>query len=245
MQPVADSSERVQKDATIRYDIKRWPRPRRGSNGYGNMNRRFATTTLLAMLLAAFQVQAQSLIDGSLEAGKARSISCTACHGAEGNSVNPLWPHISKQSASYVVKQLEAFQKGTRSNPLMTPQAMSLSDEDIRNVAVYFESLPAPAMAIADPSKLVRGEALYRGGSGERNVAACLACHGPTGRGNPAARFPALQGQHAAYTAKQLRDYAAGNRTSDGKTRIMRDIAARLSEEDIVALASYIQGLRQ
>ncbi len=126
----------------------------------------------------------------------------------------------------------------------MAPQAMLLSDEDIRDLAVYFESLPAAAMAVADPSKVDKGEALYRGGDSSSGVAACLACHGPTGRGNPAANYPALQGQHATYTAKQLRDYASGTRTSDGKTRIMRDIAGRLSDDDIDALASYVQGLR-
>ena len=97
---------------------------------------------------------------------------------------------------------------------------------------------------LKDASLVDRGEALYRGGDPEKGIAACLACHGPTGRGNPAASYPALQGQHAVYTAKQLRDYASGTRTSDGKTRMMRDIAERLSSEDIDALASYIQGLR-
>ena len=208
------------------------------------MNTRIATLSLLVVMFAASQAQADSLVQGSVDAGKARSISCTACHGAEGNSVNPLWPNIAGQSATYVIGQLKSFKDGSRSNPLMTPQAMMLSNEDMRNVAVYFESLPAPAMAVADPSKLVKGEALYRAGNMEVGVAACLACHGPTGRGNPAARYPALKGQHALYTAKQLRDYAAEVRKSDGQNRIMRDIAARLSEDEIIALASYVQGLR-
>ena len=208
------------------------------------MNTRIATISLLVAMLAGSQAQADSLVNGSIEAGKARSIACTACHGAEGNSVNPLWPNIAGQSATYVIGQLKSFKDGSRSNPLMTPQAMTLSDEDMRNVAVYFESLPAPAMAVADVSKLVKGEALYRAGNMEVGVAACLACHGPTGRGNPAARYPALKGQHALYTAKQLRDYAAEVRKSDGRNRIMRDIAARLSEDEIIALASYVQGLR-
>lgn len=204
---------------------------------------------LVAMSLAASQAQADSLVDGSVEAGKSRAITCTACHGAEGNSVNPLWPNIAGQNATYIVAQLQAFKSGSRKDPLMAPQAMMLSDTDISNLAVYFESLPAAAMAVADPSKVDKGEALYRGGDSETGAAACLACHGPTGRGNPAAVYPALQGQHAAYTAKQLRDYASGSRTTDGKTRIMQDIAARLGDDDrnpdIDAIASYIQGLRQ
>lgn len=196
------------------------------------------------MALAAFQAQAESLVDGSLDAGKSKSITCTACHGAEGNSVNPLWPNIAGQNANYLLSQLSAFKNGTRKDPLMTSQAMLLSDEDMRDLAVYFESLPAPAMAVADPGKVKKAEALYRGGDSNAGVAACLACHGPSGRGNPAAVYPALQGQHATYTSKQLRDYKSEVRTSDGKTRMMRDIAARLSDDDINALASYVQGLR-
>lgn len=198
----------------------------------------------MAILLTSAYVHAESLVEGSAENGKARSIMCTACHGSEGNSVNSLWPSIAGQNASYMVAQLEAFKSGLRSDPLMTGQAMLLTDSDMRDIAVYFEGLPAAAMAVADPSIIGKGEALYRGGDSDSGVAACLACHGPTGRGNPAAKYPALQGQHADYTAKQLHDYASGTRKSDGKTRIMRDIASRLSEDDITALASYVQGLR-
>ena len=194
---------------------------------------------------------AESLVEGSIEAGKDKSITCTACHGPAGNSVNPLWPNIAGQSATYIVTQLTAFRDGAgdpenakRYDPLMSPQSQALTDEDIRDLAVYFESLPGAAQAVANPSTIARAEALYRGGNVENGTAACLACHGPTGRGNPAANYPALQGQHAVYTAKTLKDYANGTRTSDGKTRIMRDIAARLSQEDIDALASYVQGLR-
>lgn len=211
------------------------------------MNNRIAPIcTLLAVLLVPLQAQADSLVDGSAEAGKAKALTCTACHGQEGNSVNPLWPNIAGQSATYAVGQLQAFKSGARNDPLMTSQAMLLSEQDMRDLAVYFESLPAAAAAVADPSSrsVARAEALYRGGNENAGTPACLACHGPTGRGNPAANYPALNGQHATYTAKQLRDYASNSRQSDGKTRVMREIAARLSEEDIVALASYVQGLK-
>ena len=198
---------------------------------------------LTAFTLFAAQAYAESLVDGSIDAGKAKAMTCTACHGAEGNSSIPTWPNIAGQSASYIVAQLDAFKGGLRADPLMAPQAMMLSDDDMRNVAVYFESLPAAAMAVANPATVSKGEALYRGGNADAGIPACLACHGPTGRGNPAANYPAVQGQHATYTAKQLRDYASGARTSDGKTRIMRDISSRLSTDDIEALASYVQGL--
>ncbi len=205
------------------------------------MNMRIATVLLL---FAAANVSAESLVDGSIETGKNKSVTCSACHGAEGNSVNPEWPNIAGQHAEYTQQQLQAFKSGDRSNPLMSSQAMLLSDEDMRNLAVYYESLPGAAASVADPTTLARGEALYRGGDTSRGIAACLACHGPAGRGNAAAKYPALNGQHATYTAKQLRDYASGARASDGVTQVMRSIAARLSEEDIVALASYVQGLR-
>ena len=203
--------------------------------------------TLIAtagLALVATQVQADSLVEGSADAGKAKALTCTACHGPEGNSISALWPNIAGQNASYLQAQLMSFKDGSRMDPLMSSQAMMLSEEDIADLAVYFESLPAAAQSVADPGTVNRGEALYRGGNTDTGAAACLACHGPTGSGNPAAKYPALQGQHAAYTAKQLNDYAAGTRETDGKIRIMRDIAARLSKEDVAALSSYVQGLR-
>jgi cytochrome c553 len=196
------------------------------------------------MTLAALQVQAESLVDGSVDAGKSKSVTCGACHGPAGISANPLWPNIAGQAAPYLVAQLQAFKDGSRNNPLMTSQAMMLSEQDMADLAVYFESLPAPAQSVADPNLVGKGEALYRGGEVTEQVAACIACHGPTGTGNPAAGYPALKGQHAAYTAKQLRDYASGERISDGTTRVMRDIAGKLNEDQIVALASYVQGLK-
>ena len=187
---------------------------------------------------------ADSLVDGDAQAGKDKSVTCGACHGADGNSVNPVWPSIAGQHPTYIVNQLQAFKTGTRSEPLMLSQVMMLSDEDMRNLAVYFAGMPAAAKAVADPATVSRGERIYRGGDRENNTAACIACHGPTGRGNPAASYPSIRGQYATYAAAQLRAYASGTRRSDGPTRVMRDIAAKLSEEDIVAVSSYIQGLQ-
>ena len=199
---------------------------------------------MAGLTLTAFTAQASSLVEGSVEDGKAKALTCTACHGPEGNSVNPLWPNIAGQNAPYLQAQLKAFKAGERQDPLMTSQAMLLSDEDMADLAVYFEGLPMAAQAVKDPSSVALGESLYRGGNLETGVAACIACHGPSGDGNPAAKYPALRGQHADYTAKQLRDYASGARTSDGKTRVMRDIAARLSDDEIAAISSYVQGLK-
>jgi len=187
---------------------------------------------------------AEPLVEGSAEAGQARSVTCAACHGPDGNSVNPVWPSIAGQNARYILKQLEAYKSGTRADPLMTSQAIPLSDQEMRDLAVYYSGQTAAPRAVAAPETVNKGETLYRGGDKENRVAACLACHGPTGRGNPAAAYPLLKGQHAPYTATQLRNYANGQRKSDGPTRVMRDIAARLEEDDIVAVASYIQGLK-
>lgn len=199
---------------------------------------------LAGLALATTTTQAESLVDGSIEAGKAKSLTCSACHGAAGNSANAVWPNIAGQNASYLQAQLMAFKSGHRKNALMSSQAMLLSDADMADLAVYFESLPGAVQSIADEKLLARGEALYRGGNKEKGVAACLACHGPTGRGNPAAKYPVLKGQHAAYTALQLQAYADGTRESADKVQIMRDIASRLDREDIQAVASYVQGLK-
>ncbi len=209
------------------------------------MNKTLATFCAVAgTAFVTVNVQALSLVEGSAEAGKTKSVTCGACHGPTGNSVNPAWPNLAGQGAPYILAQLKAFKDGTRSDPLMTSQAMLLSDQDMADLAVYFESQPAAVQAVSDATLVDKAEALYRGGNVSEQTAACIACHGPTGRGNPAASYPALAGQHANYTAKQLRDYASGARKSDGKTRQMRDIAARLNEDEITALASYIQGLR-
>ena len=207
------------------------------------MRTKFArVSVLLGFLSATAPAAAESLVDGDIDAGKTKAVTCAACHGADGNSMTPLWPNIAGQSAKYIEEQLMAFKTGLRQNALMSSQAMLQTD--MADLAVYYESLPAAAQAIADPDLLARGEALYRGGDAQEGIPACIACHGPTGRGNPAVPYPALNGQHAAYTAKTLADYASGARKSDGLTKIMRHISERLTAEDIQALASYVQGLK-
>ncbi|MGB5491922.1 MAG: c-type cytochrome [Woeseiaceae bacterium] len=209
------------------------------------MKNTFVSIFAIASLgLTAMTAQADSLVEGSIEAGKTKSLTCNACHGMEGNSANAVWPNIAGQNAPYIKDQLMAFKSGLRSNPLMSSQAMLLSDEDMADLAVYFESLPGAVQSIANEKLLVRGEALYRGGKKDKGVAACLACHGPTGKGNPAAKYPMIKGQHAAYTALQLRAYADGTRVGTGKVQIMHDIASRLDQQDIDAVASYVQGLK-
>ena len=206
------------------------------------MKLKIAVLTAL-MLSVSTAANADSMVNGSFEAGEANAIVCGACHGPNGNSVNPAWPSIAGQHAPYILKQLQAFKSGARSNVLMTGQAMMLSDENMENLSVYYEAQDVAAKAVTEPRTVAKGEALYRGGNKENEVSACIACHGPNGKGNPAARYPAISGQYAQYAAQQLRDYASGTRKTDAPTRVMRDIAARLSEDEIKAVSSYIQGL--
>jgi cytochrome c553 len=196
----------------------------------------------VAMLAAALGMNTVARAEGSAEAGRGKSAVCAACHGPDGNSANPEWPSLAGQHASYIVAQLEAFTDGRRQNPLMSPIAQPLSEEDRQDLAAYY-SAQTPAPREADPENLERGRKLYVGGDLERGITACIACHGPTGQGNPLARYPAIAGQHASYTAATLGHYASGARSSD-PNQIMRSIAARMSAEDIRAVSNYLQGLR-
>ena len=201
------------------------------------------TTAAFFALLSPVLASADGLVDGSADAGQAKAAACSACHGGDGNSFNPQWPSIAGQHATYLVKQLKAFKDGSRSDPLMGAQAMMLSDQDMNDLAVYFSGKQITAKAVADADKVDRGRALYQAGDKDSGVAACMSCHGPNGSGNLAAAYPALSGQHASYVAAQLTAYGKGKRTTDAPTKMMQDIAARLSEEDILAVSAYVQGL--
>lgn len=201
-------------------------------------------TFIAVALLFSSNAFADGLVSGDAAAGQAKSITCSACHGADGNSVNPVWPSIAGQHPTYILEQLQAFKSGARQEPLMLGQVMLLSDEDMANLAVFYGEKPAAAKAVADVASVGLGARLYRGGDREDSTAACIACHGPKGRGNPAASVPSVKGQYAVYSAAQLRAYASGKRTSDGPTRVMRDIAEKLTETEILAVTSYMQGLQ-
>jgi cytochrome c553 len=179
---------------------------------------------------------------GSKEAGQAKAATCSACHGMDGNSLNPEWPNLAGQGEIYIIRQLKAFHAGQRQNVLMSPMAATLSDQDMADLAAYFSSQTARG-GEADPSKFKAGQRVYRSGKVNEQVMACAGCHGPDGRGNAPAGFPAIHGQHATYVAAQLRAYKSGARATD-PNQMMRNIAASLSEDEIDAVASFIQGLR-
>lgn len=206
--------------------------------------RSFAPALILLLLAAGLSLAPHSLwAQGSVEAGQAKAITCAACHGPDGNSVNPEWPSLAGQHASYIVSALRAYQAGTRSNVLMTGQALPLSEQDMLDLGAFFAA-QKPAPRTADPALVSAGERLYRGGNKETGTPACIACHGPTGRGSLPAGWPALAGQHATYTAAQLLAYRSRERRSDGDTQMMRSVAATLSDDEIRAVSSYIEGLR-
>jgi cytochrome c553 len=193
-------------------------------------------------IVAGICASALSLADGSAEEGKEKVTACIACHGATGASPNPEWPNLAGQHESYIKRQLQAFKSGARKNPLMTPMAMGLSDDDMDDLAAYY-SQQTPTGLEADAAKVSLGQRLYRGGDPRLGTAACGACHGPGGDGNPAAGYPAINGQHAVYIAAQLRAYRSGARQTDAN-QMMRTVASTMTDEQIDAVASYVQGLR-
>jgi cytochrome c553 len=180
--------------------------------------------------------------EGDAAAGKQKSATCAACHGADGNSNNPEWPKLAGQHPAYTVKQLKNFKDGERVNAQMNGLAAPLSEQDMEDLAAYFANQDI-ARGQADPELVELGERLYRGGDLAREIAACSACHGATGLGNPAARFPMLAGQHALYIETQLKAFRAMTRANDAG-QMMRNIALKLTDQDIQAVASYIQGLQ-
>src|SRR5688572_29924867 len=125
---------------------------------------------------------------GSAEKGQAKAAPCVACHGVNGNSVNPEWPNLAGQHETYIKRQLAAFKNDARQNPLMTPMAKPLSDEDMADLGAFFSSQKPTGTLEAEPSKVALGQKLFRGGDPAKGIAACAACHGPTGTGNPADR---------------------------------------------------------
>lgn len=218
------------------------------------------TAPTRAVLLAVLATSALALAPAAVRAdnsaaataGEAKAAVCTACHGVNGNSVNPEWPNLAGQGSAYIKEQLKLFRAGHRNNLVMYPLAVALTDDDIRDLAAYY-SRQTPTGLEADPATVKAGEALYRGGDRARNIPSCASCHGPRGVGMTTAGYPKLRGQHAAYTIKALNDYAAEQRyvdvNSGEKTRsrnghMMTSIAKRLTDADKAALASYIQGLR-
>lgn len=179
---------------------------------------------------------------GNVEAGKAASATCAGCHGVDGNSMLANFPKLAGQGEKYLLKQMNDIKSGKRPVVEMTGLLDTMSAQDLENVAAYFAAQTGtPGQAKAD--LVEKGEVLYRKGNPATSMAACTACHGPAGAGIDLAAFPALAGQHADYIAAQLKKFRSGERSNDGDTRMMRDVAARMNDKEIEAVASYISGL--
>ncbi|AMO23748.1 c-type cytochrome [Ramlibacter solisilvae] len=166
--------------------------------------------------------------------------ACAACHGADGNSGVPANPKLAQQHPEYLVKQLEEFKSGKRTSPIMQGMAAQLTPADMKNIAHWAASNKAKPGFAKDKDLVILGEKIYRGGIADKQVAACAGCHSPNGAGIPA-QYPRLSGQHADYTAAQLTAFRDGVRANSPQ---MAQIAARLSDKEIKAVADYIAGLR-
>ncbi|WP_417701947.1 c-type cytochrome [Pseudomonas sp.] len=197
---------------------------------------------VLVSLLLTLGLTGVAQAAGDAEAGQGKVAVCGACHGVDGNSPAPNFPKLAGQGERYLLKQLHDIKSGDRPVVEMTGMLDNLSDQDMADIAAYFSSQKM-SVGAADPKLVARGEALFRGGKLEEGMPACTGCHSPNGAGLDAAGFPQLGGQHAQYVAKQLTDFREGNRTNDGDAMIMRAIAAKLSNKDIEAVSSFIQGL--
>ena len=203
---------------------------------------RFGWLLALALSGSLLTVAARAQ-DASVDAGRTKSATCAACHGVDGNSVTPDWPSLAGQHTAYIVRQLKSFKAGDRVNVTMKPFADMLTDQDMSEIAAYF-SAQKPVPKGADPALVNLGQQIYRGGVPQRGIAACIACHGPSGDGNPLAAYPRISGQHAIYVARTLGEYASGARRSDlDLNQMMRNEASLLRDDEIKALASYVQGL--
>jgi cytochrome c553 len=209
------------------------------SNKY-ELARGLMVSTVMLLGLGAGNVAAAA---GDVQAGQAKaSTVCLACHGLDGNSVNPEWPSIAGQHEDYIIKQVKAFRAGERTNVLMSPISLTLTDKEIEDTAAYFATQKIKGKEAAK-SKVDLGQQIYRGGIVDSKTPACIACHGPNGRGVAAASYPSIRSQYATQVALQLQAYKKGERKTD-QNEMMRVIAAKLTDEQIDAVAQYVQGLR-
>jgi cytochrome c553 len=195
----------------------------------------------------------QAPIHGDAAAGATRAAVCAACHGGDGIAVAPTFPNLAGQSATYLYAQLRAFKDGARANAVMQPLAKTLTDQDMRDLAVHFASLPGrPGPQAARESS--RGASLFHDGDATKGVPPCQGCHGIDGRGprpdptstapQPAwSTFPVLAGQNAPYVLEQLRAYHDGTRTGTSNDKVMQGVARNLGAADMQALADYVAGL--
>jgi len=201
------------------------------------MNKLFAIIAAVAALTLATTVHAA----GDATAGKTKSAVCGACHGADGNSPSDGFPKLAGQHEPYLLKQLQDYKSGKRNNALMAGQVAALSEQDMADLSAFFAGQTSSPGA-ASAKLLKTGTKLYRGGNPASKIAACIGCHGPDAKGNSAANFPSLSGQHATYIAAQMKAFRDGSRNNDAGS-MMQNIAAHMSDDEIEAVSSVASGM--
>ncbi|MDB2705416.1 cytochrome c4 [Pseudomonadota bacterium] len=201
------------------------------------MKKLFMATMVCFSIVTATSTMAA----GDASAGKGKSAMCAACHGVDGNSPSNLFPKLAGQGEAYLVKQLQEFKSGDRKNAVMAPMVAALSEQDMADLAAYYSSNKITPGAVSE--ELVEaGQQVFRAGNKETGLPACMACHGPTGAGVPAAKWPALAGQYGAYVEAQLKAFATGTRSNDTNS-MMRDIAGKMTDDEMKAVSAYVAGL--
>ncbi len=207
---------------------------------------------------APLEIDLAKTLPGDAEAGEGKAQACAACHGADGNSAVEMYPRLAGQSERYIAKELALIASGQRNEgavAAMLPFVQGMTAQDMRDIGAYFAGQKGGA-GVSDDTVVADGpyagmkfyeigQKLYRGGDASRSIPACMACHGPTGAGNPGPAYPRIGGQHATYAAQRLQHYQGGqtHETDPAQFRIMAQVAAKLTEQEIQALASYVQGL--
>jgi len=209
--------------------------------------------TIAALITAGLVSSGSVLAAGDAKAGQTKAATCIACHGPDGNSIAPNFPNLAGQGEAYMVKQLQDFKSGKRKDATMTAMVMALDEQGMKDVAAFYATQPLKP-GQADPKQVDKGRLIYKGGIADVGVPACMGCHGPTGAGNPSAKFPQLNSQKAAYLEKQLKDFreAAINPNQDEKPTgrdndpsfMMRNAVKHMNDYEIKAVAQYIQGLQ-
>ncbi len=180
---------------------------------------------------------------GDPNRGEQLTDGCVACHGQTGSdNLQPVYPIISGLGEKFLAKQLRDIQSGDRSVPEMAGVLDDMSEQDLKDLAAFYNAQEMPE-GEADPELVDQGESLYRGGNKASGVAACIACHGPQGLGNEPAGYPRVSGQSVEYSIKALKDYRSGDRVYDSQSQIMGDIASKLTDSEIEAVAEYMHGL--
>ncbi|GHF89563.1 c-type cytochrome [Thalassotalea marina] len=205
-----------------------------------NIGAYFKDTSAVGEVKASTGKVAVKTLAGDVELGKAKSATCVACHNADGNSTVAMYPSIAGQGEAYLLKQLKEFKSGARDNAIMAGMVAGLSEDDMQNLAAYFASQTLKPVVGEENAA---GHKLYIGGDAERGITACIACHGVSGKGMDNAGFPAIGGQHPTYLKAQLEQFRSGVRAND-KNAMMQNIAAKLSDADIEALANYMSTLK-